>query len=71
MTGNSDPISRHNWIYVTYSGRGDQTASDGGKSVNISHLVKLLMPLLESKTLKTSIYDNFEVTHGECLAIAS
>ena len=49
MTGNSDPISGHNWIYVTYSGRGDQTPYDGGKIVNISHLVKLLMPLLQSK----------------------
>ena len=24
MTGNSNPISRHNWIYVTFSGRSDQ-----------------------------------------------
>ena len=26
MTGNSNPISWHSWIYVTYSGRGDQIA---------------------------------------------
>ena len=39
MTGNSNPISRHNWIHVTYSGKGNRTADDSGKTIQISHLV--------------------------------
>ena len=52
MTGNSNPISRHNWIHVTYSGRGDQTAHDTGKIIKISHLMKFLLPLLDSKIIE-------------------
>mgnify|MGYP003551831954 CR=1 FL=1 len=43
MTGTSGQISRHNWIYVTDSVRGDQTAHSSDIIVNISRLELLLV----------------------------
>jgi len=51
MTGNGEVISRNNLISVTFSGRGDQTASAYIKIVNISCLQQLMVPLLDSRTL--------------------
>jgi hypothetical protein len=53
MTGNSDLISRQNCIYVTHSGRGDQTAHSSDKLVKIPGLDQLLIHYL---TPKTSIF---------------
>jgi len=71
MTGNSHQISRHNWIHVTYSGRGDQTADDSCKTIKISHLVKLLMPQLNSQNLENFNYWQLSDRQGESLAIAT
>ena len=49
MTGNSNLISRHNWIYVTYCGRGDQTAHSSGEIVEMPHLMQLAGPELNPK----------------------
>ena len=49
MTGNGDPISRHNCIYATFSGRADQTAPASIKIVKISVIQPLMEPLLDSK----------------------
>ena len=53
MTGDCNLISRHNEIYMAYSGRDGETAHDSGRTIKISHLVKLLMPLLDSKILES------------------
>ena len=52
MTGNSNPIYRHNRLYVTYSGRGDPTAHTGIKIVKISSLQLLINLLLDSESLE-------------------
>ena len=52
MTGTSGQISRHNWIYVTDSVRGDQTAHSSDKIVKVSRLGQLLVLLLDSKILE-------------------
>jgi len=51
MTDTSDLISWHNWIYVTYSRRGDQTAHASIKIVKMSGFQQLMMPLLDSENL--------------------
>ena len=51
MTGNSDLISGQNCIYVTHSGRGNQTAHSGDKIVKIPRLDQLLISLFDSKNL--------------------
>ena len=71
MTGYCNLISKDDWICVTYSGRGDQTAHHSGIIIKISHLVKLLMPLLDSKILENLDFDNVHLRQGEGLAIAS
>jgi len=54
MTGNTDLILWCLWLYLTDSGRGDQTAHNGDKTADISHLVQLLLPILDSRNAVTA-----------------
>jgi hypothetical protein len=62
MTANSDLISRQNCIYVSHSGRRNQTEHSSDKMVKIPGLDLLLMPLLDSRNL---IFDVFQAGDGE------
>ena len=53
MTGNCNLISRRKWIYVTYSGRGDQTAHTNGWVVKTPHLQQSVGRELDFKSLES------------------
>ena len=60
MTGNCKLISRHNWIYATYSGRGDQTAHTVAEIDKISQLDLLIISLSDSEKLGILNFASFK-----------
>ena len=71
MTGNCNLISRHNWIYVTYSGRVGHTARSSIKIVKVFRLEQLLTGNSDQISLHICLYVTYsgrgdQSAHSNC-----